>query len=145
MCIVLSASLQAQTFCPQFHYQHVLPISLDAGTLTALAGSDACVELWHHCPRSQAVAAALSRGLSSSYAMTGQQQVFLGSATLPLQGLLIHPQVHGAAQEVDGSSREGWDHADGAHAVMPEVEKHNLIVQHTVCLSTCACLDQNTT
>lgn len=86
---------QAQTFCPQFHYQHVLPFSLDAATLTALACSEASIELWHHCPRSQAVAAALSRGLSSSYAMTGQQQVFLGSATLPLQGLLIHPQVRG--------------------------------------------------
>lgn len=93
LLIAVSAFLQAQTFCPQFHYQHVLPIRLDPSTLTALASSDACVELWHHCPRSQAVAAALSRGLSSSYAMAGQQQVFLGSATLPLQGLLIYPQV----------------------------------------------------
>jgi hypothetical protein len=86
---------QAQTFCPQFHYQQALPIRLDGPTLTALATGEASVELWHHCPRSQAVAAALSRGLSSSYAMAGQQQVFLGSATLPLQGLLVHPQVRG--------------------------------------------------
>lgn len=86
--------LQAQTFCPQFHYQQVLPLSLTPATLSALATSDASVELWHHCPRSQAVAAALSRGLSSSYAtLNGQQQVFLGSGSLPLQGLLIHSQV----------------------------------------------------
>jgi hypothetical protein len=39
------------------------------------------------------VATALARGLSSSYAMTGQQQVFLGSASLALQGLLLRPQV----------------------------------------------------
>ena len=86
---------QAQTFCPQFHYQQVLPLSLDAATLSALAATEARIELWHHCPRSQAVAAALSRGLSSSFAMSGQQQVFLGSGSLPLQGLLTHPQVCG--------------------------------------------------
>lgn len=68
-------------------------MTLDAATLSALASQDSSVEVWHHCPRSQAVAAALSRGLSSSYAMAGQQQVFLGSSSCPLQGLLTHPQV----------------------------------------------------
>jgi hypothetical protein len=89
---VVRTPFQAQTFCPQFNYTAVLPLRLDAPTLSALGSAEALVEVWHHCPRSQAVAAALSRGLSSSYAMTGQQQVLLGSAHLPLQALLTHPQ-----------------------------------------------------
>jgi hypothetical protein len=91
---------QAQTFCPQFNYTAVLPLRLDAPTLAALATAEALVEVWHHCPRSQAVAAALSRGLSSSYAMTGQQQVLLGSGHLNLQALLTHPQVRAAQPRV---------------------------------------------
>lgn len=85
--------MQAQTFCPQFHYQALLPLTLDAASLAALATQDATLELWHHCARSQAVAAALSRGQASTAGMAGQQQVFLGSGSLPLQGLLTKPQV----------------------------------------------------
>lgn len=125
--------VQAQTFCPQFHYQQALPIRLDAPTLTALATGEGSLELWHHCPRSQAVVAALSRGLSSSYAMTGQQQVFLGSATLPLQGLLIHPQVRCRGNRVAGpGGTVCWKHSAAQHSS----------AQHSVLLQGCSCIKQ---
>ncbi|KAF6256831.1 hypothetical protein COO60DRAFT_1627040 [Scenedesmus sp. NREL 46B-D3] len=85
------AGARAQTFCPQFHHRQVVPLTLAGPTLAALASADCAVELWHHCPRSQAVAAALSRGQSSSYAMAGQQQVLLGSGGCSLQALLTRP------------------------------------------------------
>ncbi|KAF8057294.1 hypothetical protein HT031_006102 [Scenedesmus sp. PABB004] len=88
----IRTAFQAQTFCPQFHHQALVPLQLNGPTLAALASQDCCVEVWHHCPRSQAVAAALARGQSSSYGMAGQQQVLLGSASCPLQGLLTRPQ-----------------------------------------------------
>lgn len=50
--------------------------------------------VWHHCPRSQAVAAAMSSGRpSSTTGMASAQRVLLGSADVPLQGLLTCPQV----------------------------------------------------
>ncbi|WIA21972.1 hypothetical protein OEZ85_004330 [Tetradesmus obliquus] len=89
---VLKTPFQAQTFCPQFHHKQLLPLTLTGPSLAALASAECSVQLWHHCPRSQAVAAALSRGHSSSYVMAGQQQVLLGSGSCPLQALLTRPQ-----------------------------------------------------
>ncbi len=51
------------------------------------------MEAWHHCPRSQAVAAALSTGAPSMQLMAGQKDVFLGSGTCSLLPLLTKPQV----------------------------------------------------
>ena len=54
-----------------------------------------CLEVWHHCPRSQAVAAALSQG-SKGRPAEGPglpRDVFLGSASAPLGTVLNRPQV----------------------------------------------------
>lgn len=63
------------------------------------------MELWHHLPRAQAVAAALSAGRSSVAAGAagqdgggsagGEREVFLGSASGPLLDVLRKPQVGG--------------------------------------------------
>lgn len=93
LCTAAAPCAQAQTFCPQFHHKQLLPLTLTGPSLAALASAECSVQLWHHCPRSQAVAAALSRGHSSSYVMAGQHQVLLGSGSCPLQALLTRPQV----------------------------------------------------
>ena len=51
------------------------------------------VEVWHHCPRSQAVAAALCQGGSAADASLEYRDVFLGSGFAPLHALLNKPQV----------------------------------------------------
>ena len=51
------------------------------------------LEVWHHCPRSQAVAAALSNGQAGKDGVSQPRDVFLGSATAPLTALLTKPQV----------------------------------------------------
>ncbi len=51
------------------------------------------LEVWHHCPRSQAVAAALSQGASTSQGDLKYRDVFLGSGFAPLHALLNKPQV----------------------------------------------------
>jgi hypothetical protein len=84
---------QAQTFCPQFNHRQVLPLVLSPAMLGALAQKTAEVSLWHHCPRSQAVAAALAQGQPSGRLMAGQQQVLLGAGSVPLAPLLLRPQV----------------------------------------------------
>jgi hypothetical protein len=71
----------------------VLPLVLSPALLDALAQRSAQVSLWHHCPRSQAVAAALAQGQPSGKLMAGQQQVLLGAGSVPLAPLLLRPQV----------------------------------------------------
>ena len=51
------------------------------------------VEVWHHCPRSQVVAAAMSQGGSTSDQALKFRDVFLGSGSAPLHALLNKPQV----------------------------------------------------
>ena len=51
------------------------------------------LEVWHHCPRSQAVAAALSQGGTTSHGVLKYRDVFLGSGFAPLHALLNKPQV----------------------------------------------------
>ena len=65
-----------------------------------------CLEVWHHCPRSQAVAAALSQGSKGRPAEgPGQRRdVFLGSASAPLGAVLNRPQV-GKRQEAQTGRR----------------------------------------
>lgn len=51
------------------------------------------LEVWHHCPRSQLVAAALSQGGTTSQEDLKYRDVFLGSGSAPLHSLLTRPQV----------------------------------------------------
>ena len=51
------------------------------------------VEVWHHCPRSQMVATALSQGGTTSQQDLKYRDVFLGSGFAPLHALLNKPQV----------------------------------------------------
>ncbi|KAI8475817.1 MAG: hypothetical protein J3K34DRAFT_516995 [Monoraphidium minutum] len=94
----LQTPFQVQTFCPQFHFRAALPLTLDAATLAALASAEARVELWHHTPRSQAVAAALAGGLpAAAGGAAAARGAFLGGGSLPLAPLLTRPQgVSGA-------------------------------------------------
>ena len=52
------------------------------------------LEVWHHCPRSQMVATALSQGGTTSQQDLKYRDVFLGSGFAPLHALLNKPQVH---------------------------------------------------
>ena len=52
------------------------------------------MEVWHHCPRSQMVAAAMSQGSTTSDQALKFRDVFLGSGSCPLHSLLNKPQVH---------------------------------------------------
>ncbi|GAB4816271.1 hypothetical protein N2152v2_003317 [Parachlorella kessleri] len=97
----LQTPFQAQTFCPEFHARHEYSLRLDARTLQALAEQELLVEVWHHLPRAQAVAAALSAGRSSQAVAGGggadaagaaEREVFLGSASGPLMDILRRPQ-----------------------------------------------------
>jgi hypothetical protein len=84
---------QPQTFVPQFHWSQVLPLDLTPAALAALATSEARLDLWHHAPRSQAVAAALANGVSAAGSgAAAQQAVHLGTAACPLAQLLTRPQ-----------------------------------------------------
>ncbi|KAL0042381.1 hypothetical protein WJX77_010775 [Trebouxia sp. C0004] len=83
---------QAQTFCPEFHFRRQLPLQIDARMVRDLATQELVLEVWHHCPRSQAVAAALSQGGSTSQSHLKYRDVFLGSGFAPLHALLNKPQ-----------------------------------------------------
>ena len=53
------------------------------------------IEAWHHCPRSQMVATALSQGGTTSQQDLKYRDIFLGSGFAPLHALLNKPQVPG--------------------------------------------------
>lgn len=89
----LRTAFQAHSFCPQFGVQEVGELTLNPEGLAALGAGQLAVELWHHCPRSQAVATALSAGQCSGSAMAAQQAVLLGSGAVGLLPLLLKPQV----------------------------------------------------
>jgi len=84
----LASCAQAQTGAPEWGFRRMVDLTLDAATCAAFAGEDLCVELWHHCPRSLAVAAALSQGLPSRGPRDAPRHVHLGTATQPLWPLL---------------------------------------------------------
>ena len=92
------ARTQPPTFTPQFHHRRHFALTLDAHSLRALASAEARVELWHHAPRSQAVAVAMASGRPAAAAgAAGAQSVFLGFAACPLAPLLTRPRgVDGA-------------------------------------------------
>lgn len=85
---VLRTPFQAQTFCPQFHHRWLLPLHLTPPVLQTLQAEDMVVELWHHCPRAQWVAAVLSSGRASNQQHDQARDVFLGSASCSLGPLL---------------------------------------------------------
>ena len=72
------------------------------------------IEVWHHCPRSQMVAAALSQGGTTAQQDLKYRDIFLGSGFAPLHALLNKPQVPGlllcAAMPASllGTCRLGW-------------------------------------
>ncbi|KAK9816569.1 hypothetical protein WJX72_002083 [[Myrmecia] bisecta] len=87
----IKTPFQAQTFCPDYRFSQEVPLTLDSRAVKALATQELCLEVHHHCPRSQAVAAALSSGQRRG-SRAAQRDVFLGSAAVPLTALLNKPQ-----------------------------------------------------
>eukprot|EP00884_Botryococcus_braunii_P015205 jgi/Botrbrau1/2368/Bobra.0395s0003.1 len=84
---------QAQTFCPDFGFQEDVALSLDPATLSCIATQALQVELWHHCPRWQAVAAARTAGCGSTeVSCSGSQDTLLGTAMTPMCPLLTSPK-----------------------------------------------------
>ena len=82
-------------------------MNLPASDFVCLLLQTLCLEVWHHCPRSQAVAAALSQGFMGRPAEgPGQRRdVFLGSASAPLGAVLNKPQVSNWQPSLTGPRR----------------------------------------
>lgn len=61
--------------------------------MRAIVEHELSVEIWHHCSRAHAIAAALSEGKPTLKEDNKERDVFLGTATAPLKQILIKPQV----------------------------------------------------
>lgn len=80
--------LQAQTSAPEWHHRQVVRLPLTAAAAASIATQELCVEVWHSCPRTLAVASALSHGLSSAASGGASHHVYLGAAGAQLAPLL---------------------------------------------------------
>lgn len=90
----LQTSFMPQCCTPAWHAQHAFRLRLTARVLEALAVQQMSVEVWHHCPRSEAVASALAAGHSSTAAdcSPAAREVLLGAASCDLAAVLARPE-----------------------------------------------------
>eukprot|EP00887_Chlorella_sp_A99_P003132 scaffold9.g3132.t1 len=84
-----------QSCTPSWHAEHSYRLRMTSAGLTALATQALKVEVWHHCPRSEAAAAALAAGKSSVAASAGDscsREVLLGTTECILAAVLARAE-----------------------------------------------------